>query len=295
MKLLVSGASGFIGKHLVNRLLKDGHDVSVIVRPSSKAASTPQTTRIVFDGDVEKFIATIQENNFDGVIHLASLFLAQHTSADIPALVNANLLFSTALLEAAVKSNIPWFINTGTFWQHYQSTTYSPVNLYAATKQAFMDIAQYYLETSPINFVTIKLCDTFGPGDIRPKIFNLWLKISQTGETLEMSPGEQLIDISYIDNVIDGYTQMINVLTQDGQRHLAGKSFAIKAEQRFTLQQLATLFEQATQTQLNIKWGQKAYRPREVMVPWENGNTIPGWQPRISILEGIKKTFNQGR
>lgn len=293
MKLLVSGASGFIGKHLVNRLLKDGHDVSVIVRPSSKAASTPQTTRIVFDGDVENLITVLQTNKFDGVIHLASLFLAQHTPADVPALINSNLLFSTALLEAAVKSNVPWFINTGTFWQHYENSTYSPVNLYAATKQAFMDIAQYYLETSPINFVTLKLCDTFGPGDVRPKIFNLWLKISQTGETLEMSPGEQLIDISYIDNVIDGYVQMMNLLVQDMGHKLAGQSFALKSNERMTLKDLAQVFEKVTHAHLMIRWGKKDYRPREVMIPWEDGQTIPGWQPMISLAEGIKKTFNQ--
>src|SRR3989344_6162676 len=165
MKLLVSGATGFIGKHLVKRLTKDGYNLFSIVRPSSKSETMEKVTPYIFDGNIDQLTFFMKKNHFAGVIHLASLFLAQHKSGDIKELINSNVLFATSLLEASVKSNIPWFINTGTFWQHYQNKEYSPVNLYAATKQAFENIARYYIETSEINFVTIKLCDTFGPED----------------------------------------------------------------------------------------------------------------------------------
>lgn len=292
MKLLITGATGFIGKHLVARLLAAKHDLSVIVRPTSTATLPSPVTPIVFDGNVDSLITTLQPAKFDGVIHLASLFLAQHTSANIADLVNSNVFFSTSLLEAAVKSNIPWFINTGTFWQHYDNAEYSPVNLYAATKQAFMDIAQYYSATSNINFVTLKLSDTFGPNDSRPKIFNLWLKNSETKEPLAMSPGDQMIDISYIDNVIDGYCCLIELMAADHEKKLTGQSFALQSGEAMSLKELAQLFEQVTHRKLYIHWGKRPYRPREVMHTWSKGKTIPGWKPAISIAEGIKKTFN---
>ncbi|MFA6587797.1 MAG: NAD(P)-dependent oxidoreductase [Patescibacteria group bacterium] len=293
MKLLISGATGFIGNYLVKRLLAEGHEIFIVVRPSSKEIPAENIGSYVFDGDTGKLIDFMRQNNFNGIIHLASLFLAQHTTQDIKALIDSNVLFSTNLLEAASKSEVPWFINTGTFWQHFQNSTYSPVNLYAATKQAFEDIAKYYIETSNINFVTLKLCDTFGPNDTRKKIFNLWMKIGKSGETLDMSKGEQIIDISYIENVIDGYIYLINLLSQDDSKKLQGRSFALKSNERMTLKNLAKLFEEVTNTKLNINWGKKKYRLREVMVPWENGETIPGWQPKISLREGIKRTFNQ--
>lgn len=292
MKLIISGATGFIGQHLVKRLINEGHDIYIIVRPSTNPESIKKTTSYVFDGNISNLISFWQKNSFDGVIHLASLFLAQHKSEDIKELINSNVFFATSLLEAAVKSDIPWFINTGTFWQHFNNGEYSPVNLYAATKQAFEDIAKYYLETSKINFVTLKLCDTFGPGDTRAKIFNLWMKISKSGEPLDMSAGEQIIDISYIDNVIDGYMKIINLLAEDKEQKLKGQSFALKSNQRMSLKELASLFEKVTQTKLNINWGKKEYRPREVMVPWEKGKNIPGWRPAVSLEDGIKKTFN---
>ena len=162
----------------------------------------------------------MQHEKFDGIIHLASLFLAGHKPEDIKGLVESNVLFGTQLLEASVKSEVPWFINTGTFWQHYKNKKYSPVNLYAATKQAFEDIAEYYIETSPINFVTIKLSDTFGPDDTRSKVFNLWSKISRTNETLDMSPGGQIIEINYVENIVDGYMKMTELLSSKDKNSL---------------------------------------------------------------------------
>jgi CDP-paratose synthetase len=216
MKLLLTGATGFIGTNLEARLKKDGHEVLTIGRS--------------FNNNVQEIVAFMNKEKFDGVIHLASLFLAAHKPEDIKNLIESNVLFPTTVLESAVAAKIPWFINTGTFWQHYKDKMYSPVNLYAATKQAFEDIAAYYMESSPINFVTIKLFNVFGPKDPRPKVFNLWLKISQSKETLEMSPGEQVMDITYIDNVIEGYVRMIELLSKDSKRKFNGKSFAIPSK-----------------------------------------------------------------
>lgn len=292
MKIIVTGASGFIGSHLLKRLLDDNHQVHVIVRTSDDPQLLDkQVHSFVPTGQIDDLIAYLNQQHFDGVIHLASLFLAQHKSSDIKELIESNLLFSTTILEAATVSKIPWFINTGTFWQHFESKAYSPVNLYAATKQAFEDIAQYYVETGAINFVTIKLSDTFGPNDIRPKIFNLWARASQGNEPLDMSPGEQIIDINYIDNVIDAYARMIQLLSKDDNHQFSGHFYAVSSDQRMTLRELAKTFEQVTGHALQINWGKKPYRPREVMVPWDKGERIPGWKPQVSIEEGIKRTF----
>jgi nucleoside-diphosphate-sugar epimerase len=294
MKILITGATGFIGSHLRKRLLFDGHTLVALVRDSTniQELQAENVAHYVFNGNVTSLASFMNTEKFDGVIHLASLFLAQHKSEDVETLIDSNVLFSAILLEAAAVAHTSWFINTGTFWQHYENKSYSPVNLYAATKQAFEAIAQYYIETSPINFVTIKLSDTFGPNDTRPKVFNLWSKIGKSGEQFDMSLGEQLIDISFIDNVVDAYTKLIEAMSNDAARTLVGKSFAVRSQERMALKELAELFERVTNTTLNINWGKRDYRPREVMVPWEEGEIVPGWYPKISLEEGIRKTFN---
>ena len=292
MKILISGSTGFIGEKLVNYLLTQNHTLHVIIRPSTVKRSFDRRVKVYeFNGNTADLVTFMQSERFDGVIHLASLFLASHTPENVTELIQSNVLFGSQLLEASVKSETSWFINTGTFVQHYKNKKYSPANLYAATKQAFESIATYYIETSKINFVTITLFDTFGPGDTRPKIFNLLSKISATGENLAMSPGEQVIDTSYIDNVIDGYAHMISLLSNKSGSKLRGKSYALYAEKRVTLKELVKIFEQITKKQLNITWGGRGYRPREVMIPWDKGLPIPNFKPRFSLEEGIKQTL----
>ena len=294
MKILLTGITGFLGRHLAKRLIKNGHRVYAIIRkPGVKnKLKLDRIGCFVDTGSDEKLLKFFQEHRFNGVIHLASRFIIEHKMEDIRDLVNSNILFAARILESSVKSHVSWFINTGTCWQHYQNKKYSPVNLYAASKQAFEVIAQYYIETFDINFVTLKLNDTYGPQDTRPKIFNIWNNISNTDELLLMSPGEQLIDLTYIDDVVDAYIMTVALLKKDTSRLFRGKEFAVLSGNPLPLKELAKVFSKITGKKLNIKWGGKSYRKREVMVPWNKAEKVPGWKPKVALEEGIFRTFN---
>ena len=69
--------------------------------------------------------------------------------------MSSNITFGTQLVEAMVANGCYQFVNTGTSWQHYENDEYNPVNLYAATKQAFEDILRYYVETSALRVITL--------------------------------------------------------------------------------------------------------------------------------------------
>jgi nucleoside-diphosphate-sugar epimerase len=210
---------------------------------------------------------TLRELRVTGVVHLASKFVAEHSRHNIDDLIASNIGFGTHILEACTQAGIKWFLNTGTFWQHYNSATYDPVNLYAATKQAFENIAKFYAEAYGLQFCTLKLCDTFGPGDTRKKIFNLFEKIALSGEVLEMSPGEQLIDIVHVDQVVSAFLKLIHQL--DGSMDVAGncESYFVSSDRKITLKELANEYQVTHSVRLNIKWGGRPYRKREVMIP----------------------------
>ncbi|MFN8575926.1 MAG: NAD-dependent epimerase/dehydratase family protein [Candidatus Sericytochromatia bacterium] len=230
------------------------------------------------------------ETKIDGVIHLASKFLVNHNTNDINDLINSNILFSTQLLELSCKNNLKWFINTGTFWQHYNNSDYTPVNLYSATKQAFESIAKFYTETYNIRFTTLKLNDTYGANDTRAKIFNLWLKSSNNNETLDMSLGEQLMDIVYIDDVVQAYIELVNWINNTSND--LESSYYISSGNLISLRKLSILFEESTGKKLNINWGAREYRQREVMKPSCKGAIVPNWEPKISFKEGINKVID---
>ena len=294
MKIVLTGCTGFVGKNLIESLLNENYDLYAIVRPTSNKRTIKQEVNtFVYDQNIEELVNYFKNNQFDGVIHLASLFLSSHIPNDIVNLINSNIRFGTEILEACKQSRVNWFINTGTFWQNYQNQNYNPVNLYAATKEAFENIAKYYTETSDLIFTTLKLNDTFGPGDERKKILNLWEAIATSGEMLEMSPGDQVLDICYIKDVIKAYNIMIQHLSSKNSYNFNNKSYVVSSEEKVTLKKFSEIFEEITETKLNIKWGAKPYREREVMFPFDKGEIVPGWKQEYSLQRALSEMFKK--
>lgn len=291
MKILLTGATGFIGRHLFKALKDENHEVVVLARSTSETSFTGENKVLTSDQDFETLRKEFSSFSFDGIIHLASLYINQHEPDDIDDLIQSNISLGTKVLEMAKENNLSWFINTGTLFQHFNNEEYNPVNLYAATKQAFEDVAKYYYETSDLNFVTLKLNDTYGPNDKRKKIFNLWMNYANTGEKLPMSPGEQRMEIIYIDDVVNGFTTLINLVESDHDRSFCGKSFSLPSEERMPLKKLAFIFEEVTGKSLSINWGELNYRPRDVMKPADIIEPLPGWKQKVFFKEGLKKTL----
>jgi len=287
-KALISGATGFIGLHLARKLVSEQWDVHVIVRPRSKIERfgnlKNERTIHLHDGTTEGMISIVKNVKPHVVFHLASLFLAQHQSEDVAALIQSNILFSTQLVEAMAVNGVSRLINTGTSWQHYENGEYNPVCLYAATKQAFEAMLTYYVETSSLSGITLKLSDTYGPRDFRPKLFTLLKNAANKKESLKMSPGEQLIDLVYIDDVVDAYLLAAEQIQNEQGHH----QYAVTSGKPIKLKALVNLYTRVTGQSLSIDWGARPYRIREVMVPWNCGATLPGWKPKVSLEQGIQ-------
>ena len=292
MNILITGATGFIGQNLI-KSLRLKHNIYALIRPTTDITKLDGIYTYEFNDDVDDLSSYMLDNEIEGVIHLASLYIAEHKSGQIKDLILSNVYFGTALLEASAKANIKWFLNTGTIWQNYniapEIKKYSPVNLYAATKQSFIDLAKYYTETTNIKFCTLKLCDTYGPGDTRRKIFNLFKQIAESGESLDMSPGEQKLDIIYIDDVISGFIHLVEML-HDGTINLDDE-YVLTSGQQHTLKELADIFSKTKGKTLHINWGRREYRKREVMKPWK-GVKLIGWKSCVQLDEGINKLFD---
>ncbi len=289
-RVLVTGATGFVGHHLVARLLRDGHEVHVVVRPTSQLSRLgPVRDQLhvhVHDGTTQGLHAVMEGARPQVVFHLASRFLAIHQSDDVQGLVEDNLLFPTQLVEAAARSGVLRLVNAGTSWQHFESRAYDPVCLYAATKEAFEKLLAHYVNAFALRVVTLKLFDTYGPGDPRPKLFALLSRAAQSGEELEMSPGAQVIDLCHVDDVVEAFVVA-------GQRVRAGtqpamETFAVSGE-RHSLRELVEIFNQVSSRPVRVVWGGRPYREREVMQPWSTGTPLPGWQPKVDLRRGMTR------
>lgn len=285
-RALITGSTGFVGSRLTVDLVTAGWAVHRLLRAGLEDPEfIDGVCDHVWDGSTDAAMAILAEARPDAVIHLASLFLAEHSARDLEALVSANVLAGLQVVEAATAAGCRGFVNAGTSWQHFDSAEYDPVCLYAATKQSFEDLLAYYVGARDLRVVTLKLFDTYGPGDVRPKLFTALRTASHGGEPLAMSPGEQLLDLVCIDDVTRAFVSAAEVVSGGG----AGghRVYAVPSGERHTLKDVVALYESVTGRHVPVRWGGRAYRGREVMTPWE-GPSLPGWRAEVDLRRGIE-------
>lgn len=284
-RALVTGASGCIGKNLSQRLLGDGWQVWALIRPQSRRPTIPGLRTCSFDGGTDSLLRSLAACKPDVVFHLAALYVSEHSPADVRPLIEGNILLGCQLAEAMARSGALRLVNTGTAWQHFRDAPYDPVNLYAATKQAIEDILVYYQQAHGLKTITLKIFDSYGPDDPRPKLLAGLRRAAK--ERVDFVPGGQLLDLVHVDD-------LVNAFVMAGKRLLAGKvrraeAYALSSGRPRSVREVAAVFEAATGLMLKINWGARPYRRREVMRPWAKGEKLPGWKPRISLEEGFRQ------
>jgi nucleoside-diphosphate-sugar epimerase len=291
-RAILTGGTGFVGSHLARRLLHEGWEVHLVVRGGFRTALIrdilPRLVLHEHNGTTDGMASIVEESRPDVAFHLASLFLAQHGPADVEPLVRSNILFPLQLVDAMASRGRYLLVNTSTNWEHYEDREYDPVCLYAATKRAFETLLAYYLEISPMRVVTLKLFDTYGPGDPRPKLFKALLESVEKGVPLKMSPGDQCVDLVHVDDVVEAFVLAAGRLLGGKIREGCHERYAVSSGQRIRLRDLVEKFEAALGETVPVEWGGRQYRPREVLVPWTKGVPLPGWVPRVSLEAGLK-------
>ena len=278
MKILVTGATGFIGSEFVKKALADGYEVHCLVRRESNILRLAKGVNIHYlsrkNDNINKIISIIQP---EIVFHLASLFIADHKYDDIDDLIYSNITFSTKIVDAMVNNNILMLVNVGTSWQYYNSNEeYNPVNLYAATKQAFEDILKFYNDKYKLRVINLKLFDTYGECDFRKKLFFALNKAIDNKERLKMSFGEQEIDLVHIDDVVNALLLAGRMLIT---KEVFNESYALSSGNVMKLKELVGKYEIFIGENIDIEWGARPYREREVMKVWKHGENLPGWEP----------------
>ena len=289
-RLLITGASGYIGSHLLRDLLLDEFQVLAIVRPETDLSQLPSASdrfRIfIHSGQTLDMVNLIAEFRPEIVYHLAAVGGMTHETAHVDGIIRANISLGIQVLEGLVKVGGGCFINTGSFFQHFSGdTAYDPNSLYAATKQAFQDVLVYYSRVKNIRSITLKLFDVYGSNDSRKRLFDILSEAQRTGCPLNMSPGQQLLDLVHVDDVVDAYRFAAKGLKEGVLR--SGKDYTVSSGVQTRLREAVKLFEKVSGKPVCVRWGGRSYREREIMVPFE-GEKLPGWYPKISLEQGLK-------
>jgi nucleoside-diphosphate-sugar epimerase len=259
--ILITGASGFVGSHVLDDCLKNNFNVHAIFRHSKKNISFAKKYKKqifpIFYNNIYEIKNKLTNCKIDYVIHCATHYIKKHDHNDIENIIKSNVLFSTILLDAVVNIKIKKFINLGTVWQHFNDTKNLAFNLYAATKQSFECIFNYYKnQYSKIKFYNILLTDTFGANDKRKKLVPTLLKnFNNKNQDKINIPKNLSMNLVNINEV----TKCLNILLKNNSE---SNNYVIKSKQDLKIFDLINFLNNNLKKKIKVNWSKntKNYR-----------------------------------
>lgn len=282
MKILLTGASGYLGSRLCRRLERIGHTIIALClnRNEEKAifVDSPRV-KYVYLSEMSPRCVVAEESKLDGVIHTATLYGRSHES--LKEMISANVIFPGEIISACADYKVPFFINTGTILGKYTS-------IYSLTKSQIVDWMEMF--AASVKMVNLKLDHFYGPNDKNTKFVAMVLeKLIRNESTIDLTDGLQTRDFIYVDDVIDAF-----VVVLDNIDHLQnGKvsTFEVGSGVKTSIRSLVTKMKELSGSTSKLNFGAVPYRRNE-MLDYDVDNSALrelGWTPKVFVDEGLKR------
>lgn len=298
MRVLITGASGFLGRSLIQHLINTtDFDLFALNRVSAKKfefINSACRLNYLHYASLSEIEPLLMSTRPEIVIHCATYFHSEHKASDIQPMVESVIEFPTTVVDALAKvDHSTIFINVGTSWQHFKNKRHNnPNGLHAALKSGFEEVLKYYLDSSKVSVVTLKLFDTYGPGDVRKKLIGLLFDAAVNNSPIDLTAGEQYIDIVFINDVCECFRLIC--MDFKNKKELGG-SFGVSSGSEITVRDIVSEVINVTGADPNLfKFGKRPYRNREVMNNWREGmETYRGWTPKVSLRSGLEISWKE--
>lgn len=310
-RVLVTGADGFLGSHLTERLLALGARVAVLVRPSSVVGTAGHALRnlagvkdaldriVAADVAGSDAVAAMLDWQPDRILHLAAEAYVDR-SFDHPAeVLRSNLDGTLRVLEAARRCpRLERVVVTSSSEIYGDAQTpaideahpLQPTSPYAASKLAADRLAYAYHRTYRLPVAIIRPFNTYGPRhpyDVIPKLVGRALR----GEPLTVhGSGQQSRDFSYVDDMVDAFLAMGDHPAAIGRAVNFGTGVAT------TIRALAERIVALTGSRSPIEHGpERAAEVSRLCCDHGLATRLFGWRPRVSLDEGLERTIAWAR
>ncbi|MDR1348559.1 MAG: NAD(P)-dependent oxidoreductase [Prevotellaceae bacterium] len=292
-KILITGATGFIGKHLIPQIAGMYKNAKILTVNRSVEKAKKLFPELKCEHILLNDYENITKFNPDIVIHLATLSTSRNDTEIIKPMLAANIEFGVRLLTTLVKcNNLKLFVNVGSFAEYRTGTDeINDAYLYAATKSAFRNFVDYYSNMSHFKYITAIPYSVYGGNDTTKKIMD-YIRESLVAKTpVKMTKGEQVLDFIHISDVVDFFIKVIENMQSITENLPNGENFYVGTGKGTKIRDLAKLIEKAENKKCNIEWGGLPYRQMDVMhaiAPVEKNSSIINWKSKIMIEKGVK-------
>ncbi|MED1265269.1 NAD(P)-dependent oxidoreductase [Bacillus mycoides] len=297
---LITGGYGFIGSHLVRRLLHLQAKIVLFIRASSDSWRLKNILKNIETYEVDirdkaQVQDAIKKINPDYIFHLAAYGVnSAHT--DYMHAIETNIIGTCNIIQAAKFVNCKKIINMGSSSEYgnkmepiHENMLLTPVDIYGSTKAASTILAHQIASENNINLITLRPFGIFGEAEEPHKLFSYIILQVLQNKDVNLTLCNQLRDYCYIENIIDACILVIE------NTNVQNEIFNIGSGNIYPLKHYVELLFKHLNTHSRPNYGAISSRTNERWIPEANIQKIKNslsWEPRINIEEGIIKTIN---
>ncbi|MBI3321306.1 MAG: NAD-dependent epimerase/dehydratase family protein [Candidatus Omnitrophica bacterium] len=289
MKVLVTGGSGFIGSHVVDRLA--AHGVTPLIFDQQRSIHTPH---------VEHFIGSVLDiealrmamNGVHAVVHLAAVADVKDVFDDPSYAETVNTRGTLCALEAARRCRVKRFLYGSTTWVYSevdgevvdeQTPLKAPVHLYTATKIASEYYCRSYSRMYDLPVTILRYGIPYGPRARDGAVVPVFVRKALRGEPLTIaSDGLQFRKFIYVEDLAEGNVLALQSIAKD-------KIYNLDGTEKVTIREIAQMIQQLI-GHIEIEYGPA--RPGDFAgkhVSSQLAKDELGWEPRVGFAEGLKR------
>ena len=299
MNICVTGGAGFIGSHLVDRLIKEGHRVQVIDNLSSglREFVNPKADFVELDIRDAKILDVFQDFQPDYVFHEAAQTVVGESMVNPTEDCDINLMGLLNLLQASVKVGVKKFLMPSSAAVYGDLETLPlteelqgiPRSCYGLTKLTTEGYLRIYEESFGLPYICYRYANVYGPrqgNGGEGGVISIFCEQVAKGETLVVyGDGTQTRDFVYVDDVVeanilglrDDVTGIINVSTGTG----------------ISLNDLMNTLEEITNTTINREYQEPRIGDiKHSLLSTEKASQVLGYAPIWSLRDGLEKTYH---
>ena len=306
-RILVTGAGGFIGSHLVERLVREGAQVRAFVHYNSRNdwgnlelvdAEVRREIEVV-NGDIaDPFSVRNAMRGIRVVYHLSSLIAIPYSYVAPQSYVTTNVQGAINVLQAAREEGVERVVHTSTS-ECYGTAQYVPIDEkhplqgqspYSASKIGADMIAESYWRSFELPVATIRPFNTFGPRQSARAVIPTIISQALQGGTIKLGSLTPTRDMNFVDNTVDGF---LAVATHPAA---VGETINFGSGREISVGDLARLIVDMIGSKSEVVEDAQRLRPansevERLLCGNEKARRLLSWAPKVGLEEGLRRTI----
>jgi UDP-glucose 4-epimerase len=301
-RVLVTGATGFIGSHLVRRLVDDGADVHAL---TSTVSSVYPTRLVELRDRLTLHAGSLTDRSAmdvvtdaakpDVVLHLAAYTHVGKSWERVDECIQVNVQGTVNLLQALARRGYDRFVYTGTSEIYgdvpapfREDGHVNPVSPYSVAKYAGERYCRMFVQGRGWPIVMLRPFNAYGPAQSPDRIIPEIIGRAHKGQPLRMTQGRQTREFNFVEDLVEGF---VRAATTDG---VVGEVVNLGCGQEISMRDLAVTLLRLLGDPIVPEFGALPERPTEIPRMWSDATKareVLGWKPQVSLEEGLQRTI----